>query len=224
VSTIVDRVKGITLVHASAEEILSLHPDAVVLYAGTAPRLHVQLKTAGVPIIDVAWANSLADVRRITLALGRTLGEEPRARALLAAMDATLAAAGQARPPVRTLIYGPNGYATSDGVTEDIFARVGLINVASVTGETRDGTIPIESVVASPPELLLLSGADPNRPSFANLVLHHPALVSLARRIDVAQISLTPFLCPGPWSVDVAPKLAELGRQARALARAQTRP
>jgi iron complex transport system substrate-binding protein len=224
VSTIVDAVKGIPLVHASAEEILPRNPDAVVLYAGSEPRLQAQLRAAGVPVIEVDWANSLADVRRITLSLGRTFGEEARAQSLLAAMDRELATAGPTGPPLRTLIYEPNGYATSDGVTGAMLKSAGLVDVAGRLGMLRDRTIPLEMVVASPPQLLVLNSADQRRPSLANLVLHHPALAALTAHTKIAHVSLTPLLCPGPWSADIVPQLVDAGQQARALARLQARP
>jgi iron complex transport system substrate-binding protein len=217
VSTIADDVAGIPLVHDSAEEVLARHPDAVVMFAGTQARLHAQLRAAGVPIIDANWSQSLAAVRLDALALGRALGVEARTKALLDDMDRTLASARSLSPPVRTLIYEPNGYAGSDPLTDEILHKAGLTNVGSEIGATRSGLVPVEAVVANPPELLLLSNADP-RPSLANLVLHHPALRSLAGHTLIAPVSLRPLACPGPWSAAMVPALASLGVKARALA------
>lgn len=224
VSTIVDAVEGIALVHASAEEILARHPDAVVLYAGTEPRLHVQLKAAGVAVIDVPWANSLAQVRSATLGLGRALDAQARARSLLARMDRVLADAHPQTPPLRALIYEPNGYATADGVTDEVLAAAGLADAAGTIGATRAGTVPVEAVVASPPALLILNGGNAAHPALADLVLQHPALKALSARSVVAHMSLTPLLCPGPWSVETVPVLAAWARKARALARPGSPP
>ena len=222
VSTIADKVDGIPLVHDSAEEVLAHNPDAVVMYAGTQPRLHAQLKAAGVPIIDAGWSNSLAEIRRDALALGRALGVEVNARRLLADMDRRLASAKPSGPPVRTLIYEPNGYVSSGPVTDEILRRAGLVDVAGEMGMTRSGMIPVEAVVADPPQLLLLSGADP-RPSLANLVQHHPAFATLTRT-EIVPISLIALACPGPWSADVVRPLARAREKARALAQAHGEP
>lgn len=224
VSTIVESVRDYPLIHASAEEVLTRHPDLVVMYAGTETRLHAQLREVGVPILDVPWAQSLADIRRITANLGHALGGEQRATALLAAMDRNLAAAGAPHPPVRTLIYEPNGYVTAEGVTDDILARAGLANIAREMGATRRGTVPVEMVVARPPELLITSEPGRGGNSRAELVLHHPALSSLPPSVMVAPVSLTPLLCPGPWSAQMAPVFAALGEKARALARPHSGP
>ena len=224
VSTIVDRVQGIALIHASTEEILSRNPDLVVMSEGMDARLHAHLREAGVPVVDVRWARSLSGIRQVTLSLGRALGAEERAKALIAEMDRHLAVATASRPPVRTLIYEPNGYVTADGVTDEILARAGLADAVPEMGATRQGTIPVEMVVARPPELLILNGASRTVHSRADLVLHHPALATLPDTVIVARASLTPLLCAGPWSAETVPIFAALGQQARALARANARP
>jgi iron complex transport system substrate-binding protein len=220
VSTIVDKVKGIRLTRGSAEEVLALHPDLVVMYQGTNPRLRAHLVETHTPFVETKWANSIADIRDVTRQLGAALGAKDRAEAMIADMDAKLArAAKQApHPAVTTLIYEPNGYANSGGVSDDILRRIGLRDVAARMNQTRSGTVPVESLVANPPELLILNGEREATPTRADLVLKHPALRALPKSTLVANTSLTPLLCPGPWSADVAEPLVKLGQKARALA------
>lgn len=220
VSTIHNLVKGIPLIHGSAEEVLQLHPDMVVMYAGTNPRLKAHLIEAHIAFVEVPWANSLADIRANTIKLGEELGAPDRARAMVARMDRELATAAKAapHPSVPTLIYEPNGYATSNGVTDDILHVAGLRDVAPRMFQTRQGTVPVEALVADPPQLLILNGDREAAPSRGDLILQHPALRALSRSTLVANASLTPLLCPGPWSVQVAVPLSALGRKAQLLA------
>ncbi|HEY5336769.1 MAG TPA: ABC transporter substrate-binding protein [Rhizomicrobium sp.] len=220
VSTIHDRVGGIPLIRGSAEEVLSLHPDMVVMYAGTNPRLKAHLIETHIPFVEVAWANSIADIRKVTRTLGDELGVPDRARDMIAEMDAKLARAASSapHPPVATLIYEPNGYANSGGVSDDILRTIGLSDVAPRMFQTRQGTVPVEMLVAKPPELLILNGEREATPTRADLVLKHPALRVLPAGTLIAHTALTPLLCPGPWSADVAGPLAALGRKARSLA------
>jgi iron complex transport system substrate-binding protein len=220
VSTIVDKVKGIRLTRGSAEEVLALHPDLVVMYQGTNPRLRAHLVQTHTPFVETKWANSIADIRDVTRQLGAALGAKDRAEAMIREMDAKLArAAKQApHPPVATLIYEPNGYANSGGVSDDILRRIGLRDVAPELKQTRQGRVPVETLVADPPRLLILNGEREATPTQADLVLQHPALRALPKSTLVANTSLTPLLCPGPWSADVARPLVELGRKARSLA------
>ena len=217
VSTIADAARGIPTIRPSAETVLNYRPDLVVMYQFTMPELHAQLARIGVPVLDVPWANSLTDVRRITAMLGEKLGARDRAGALLKEMDAKIAAARAAapRPPVATLIYEPNGYASSGGVTEEIMALSGLKDAAPGLRLTRLDTLPVESVIAHAPELIILSGNRKAQNSRADLVQHHPALRALEGRSFVAWAQLTPLLCPGPWSLDTAATFTLLGKHAR---------
>ena len=217
VSTIADAAQGVPVIRPSTETVLRLKPDLVVMYAGTNPRLHLSLRSLGVPVLDVPWANSLADVRRVTRMLGDKLGAPDRAAALLAEMDNKIAAARAAapQPPVRTILYEPQGYATVVGVTEEVMQLAGLVNATPAAKLTRAGQLPVESVIAAAPELLILGGEERSGAARAYAVLHHPALKALAGRTHMEFAKLTPLLCPGPWSLDSAETLVKLGRAAR---------
>jgi len=226
VSTIARAAKGIPGVRASAEQILALHPDLVVTYQNTNMRQTKLLREAGVPVLEVPWAQSLSDVRKVTRMLGARFGARARAEALIRGMDSALASArrGALRPPVRTLLYEPNGYATSGGVTDEVLAASGLQNVGTGAYLTRSGTLPVEVVLTVAPDLLILNGEHEEEPARADLVLRHPALRVLSGHTFVARTALVPLLCPGPWSAQIAPELAQWGRRTRALAATHARP
>jgi iron complex transport system substrate-binding protein len=166
----------------------------------------------------VPYDDSIEAIRRTTLRLGRIFGAAAKAHALLAQMDATLAKARRQapHPPVRTLIYEPNGYATTGPVTEELMAAAGLADAAPAYALTRSGRIPVEEVVAAAPELLIFSGQEETRDARANLILHHPALKALGGRSVIVWDPLKPLLCAGPWSAAAALDFARLGRLARA--------
>jgi iron complex transport system substrate-binding protein len=224
VSTIAVEVKGIDLIRPSAEDVLTRAPDLVVLSQGTNPRLRAHLIDAKMPFLEIPLAESLSQVREVTRMLGIALDARERAHAMLNEMDRTLdeARAHAAMVPVATLIYEPNGYATSGPFADEVMAAAGLSDAAPGMNLTRSGTIPIEEVIAAAPGLLILNRAAAAAHSEAELMLRHPALAALAGRTNIETLALTPLLCPGPWSVAVAPALARLGRSA--LARRIPRP
>ena len=123
VSTIARQVKGIPLVRASAEQVLKFHPDLVVTYENTNVRQTQLLRAAGVQVLEVPWAQSLSDIRKVTRMLGAALGARAQAAVLIREMESGLAQARAeaAHPQVRTLVYEPNGYATGGGVTDEIW-------------------------------------------------------------------------------------------------------
>ncbi len=221
VSTIAGKVSGIAGIRPSAETVLDYRPDLVVMYAGTNPRLHAQLSSIGIPILDVPWANSLADIRRVTRMLGERLGARDKANSLLADMDRTLATAKAhaPSPPVTALLYEANGYASAGSFADELMAIAGLKDVAPSLGLNRLDRVPLEAVVASPPELLIMNGDPEVRDAEGNLILHHPALAALKDRTLIAWRPFRTLLCPGPWSAEAATSFAELGIKAHALAR-----
>ncbi|MBU6298130.1 MAG: ABC transporter substrate-binding protein [Alphaproteobacteria bacterium] len=225
VSTIADRAKGIRTIHPSTETVLALHPDLVVMYAGTNPRLHDNLRKLSIPILDLPWANSLADIRSITTMLGEKLGAPETAKAMLADMDRKIdaARAGAPRPPVRGILYEPNGYASVGSITSEIMAISGIADVAPKDELTRQGTLPVEAVIAAAPDLLILGGEARIGSARAYTILHHPALRALKGRTVMEFAGMTPLLCPGPWSLDAAKTFGDLARKARALARKRAR-
>lgn len=225
VSTIADAARGIATIHPSTETVIALKPDLVVMYAGTNPRLHQNLTRLGVPVLDVPWANSLADVRAVTKMLGDKLGAKDRAQALLDEMDRKIAdVRGHApRPPVSAILYEPQGYASVQGLTDELMRLAGIKNVAPQGALTRTGQLPVETVVTTAPELLILGGEARQGSAQAYAVLHHPALKALKGRTHMEFVTLTPLLCPGPWSLDSAETLENLALRTRALAPARRR-
>ena len=225
VSTIADRARGIRTIRPTTETVLSISPDLVVMYAGTNPRLRISLKKLGVAVLDVPWANSLADVRTIAAMLGDKLGAPGTAKEMLAGMDRKIAAARAAapRPPVKAILYEPNGYAGAGGITDEVMALSGIANAAPQARLTRMGTLPVEAVIAAAPELLILGGEERSGSARAYAILHHPALKALEGKTYMEHAVLTPLLCPGPWSLDAARTFGDLARKARALARGGAR-
>lgn len=217
VSTIADAAKNMPVIRPSTETVLARKPDLVVMYAGTNPRLHLNLKKLGLPVLDVPWANSLSDIRSVTQMLGDRLGTPDRARALLAEMDRRIAEAkaNAPKPPVRTILYQPQGYASVQGVTDEVLRLSGLTNVVPPGALTRTGQLPVEAVIATAPELLILGGEERSGSARAYAILHHPALRALDGRTHMEFATLTPLLCPGPWSLDSAQTLGALARRAR---------
>jgi iron complex transport system substrate-binding protein len=225
VSTIADAAQGISTVRPSTETVIALKPDLVVMYAGTNARLHLNLTRLGVPVLDVPWANSIADVRTVTQMLGKKLGAEQRAEMLLRDMDRKIAEvrAHAPKPPVSAILYEPQGYASVQGLTDELMRMAGITNVAPPSLLTRTGQLPVEAVIAKAPELLILGGEQRRGSARAYAILHHPALKALDGRTHMEFVSLTPLLCPGPWSLDSAETLENLARRTRALAPAKAR-
>lgn len=212
VSTLVEKAVGIPTLHPSAESVMAQHPDVVVMYGGVDLRLHQTLARLGIPVIDVPWADNLADIRVATIKMGVALGNRAGAEALLKDMDAKLTAVRAKAPvkPVRTIFYQPNGYVRTSTYTDEILSAAGGLDLATTFKPTPRGTVPVETVVAAAPDLLILGGESEAGAALAYRALHHPAFQALQGRTLMRFETLPQLLCGGPWVADVAEPFSSL--------------
>jgi iron complex transport system substrate-binding protein len=160
---------------AQIESIVTLRPDMVLL--GPRSRAGERLSALGVPVQSFD-ARTHADLKRMLMALGQSLGEPARAAALVARIDTEIDAAARRMPAAwrgRSVYVevGAGSYAASEkSFIGETVARLGLVNV--VGGEF--GLFPKlnpEMVVRRPPDLIIgprISLADVNeRPGWAAL-------------------------------------------------------
>ncbi|AYQ29905.1 MULTISPECIES: ABC transporter substrate-binding protein [unclassified Polaromonas] len=142
---------------AQIERIVTLRPNMVLL--GPRSRAGERLQALGVPVMTFD-ARTHADLKRMLLKLGDTLGEPARAAELIARMDAEMDAAAARMPAAlrgRT-VYVEVG-AGSSAASEKSFigetvARLGLVNV--VSGEL--GLFPRinpELLLRRPPDIII---------------------------------------------------------------------
>jgi len=188
-------------VRPSAEAVLALNPDLVLAAPWGARAALAVVEARGVPVLRVDLPADFAGIRAQTRRLAAALGVGERGEALLAAMDARLAAAATRRPaaPPRALIWEPRGYtAGATSLGQAVLEAAGFANAAP--GGQRRG---LESLLADPPDLLVV----PSRPAFPSLatdLLDHPALHGLPR----VEIPPALTLCPGPWTAAAVSLLA----------------
>ena len=111
------------------------------------------------------------------LQVGAWLGQEAKAREIVARFDADLAALAAKKPDgLRVALYGPNGYTTGTGtLADDILSAAGLQNIAADAGIPGGGTLPLERLVLLHPDILVSSNPYPGY-SQAEAVLNHPAI------------------------------------------------
>lgn len=211
ISNFAERARAIPINNARAEEIVELKPDLILgdIYTGKgANRL---AGTIGVPVHIVGVGSSLDDVRQIIRDSAGALGEPERGAGLIAEMDARIARAQSAdKRTLTALVYEPNGVTSSSGtLTHDILSAAGLTNLAPklITGSY--GTVPLEAVVATAPQLLILDDSYTGTSSRAQSILRHPAFKSLEGKTALYHMPSRLWLCPGPWVAEAVERLAQ---------------
>ncbi len=145
----------------SAEEVVALKPDLVLTsgmgamaLTGVLPRLGVRQASFTVP----ATVNeSEAQIERIA----GLVGHPDRGAALVARIRAALSAAAPrpGEPRLGALIYEYHGLASGPGtLMDELMRRVGFVNFAPRYGLKRTGDVPLDALIANPPQVLLAAG------------------------------------------------------------------
>lgn len=216
-SNIARLARSFPVTYESAEEVVALGPDLVL--TGLHPslptrnallRLGVAAEAFAVPETVAA---SLAQVSQIAA----LLGQEGRGAALVRRIEDALE---RARPPagarpLSALVYQSGGFASAPGtLMDEMMRRTGFVNAAARYGLRRTSNVPLELLIADPPDVLLAGRAKPGAPTWADRVLAHPALARASRRMRRADFPSRLMFCGGPVLIETAARLARIRRDA----------
>ncbi|WP_235816231.1 ABC transporter substrate-binding protein [Phaeovulum vinaykumarii] len=198
--------------HGRAEEVFLHAPDLVLAGSYTNHATVDMLERLGVPVLRMAPATTLAQVRERLLEAGRALGREDRAAEVVAAYDRRLAALSPPAGPRPTAAnYAANGYAAGrDSLSAELLEAAGFDHLADDLGLSFGGFLPLELLVMADPDLLVLARANPGA-ARAEDILRHPALHHLGGQ----QVALEDrdWICGLPAVLDGAERLAALRRE-----------
>lgn len=198
--------------HGLAEEVLDQKPDLVIAGSFTTPALRGMLKRLGYPLIEVDHASSVDDIRRITRQVAAAVGEPARGEALIADMDAKLAALARSPgPPIRVVAWDRTGFAAGEGTLYDaILSAAGARNLVRDPMTLSYRRPDIEVLLQADPALLVQGSIDAKAASLGDDVMRH----RLVRRYWGDRTLFIPqayYVCGTPMVADAAFRLrAEL--------------
>jgi iron complex transport system substrate-binding protein len=195
----------------SAEELVALKPDLVltsgmgaVALTGVLPHLGIRQARLAVPAtVD----ESVAQIARVA----SLVGHADRGAALEARIRAALAAAaprsGEAR--LGALIYEYHGLASGPHtLVDELMRRTGFDNLAPRYGLKRTGDVPLDALVAHPPQVLLAGRLAPDEPVWADRELSHPVLKALPPSVRRETFPEQLMFCGGPSIIPAVQALA----------------
>jgi iron complex transport system substrate-binding protein len=193
----------------SVEEIAALRPDVVLGDQFVGPAISGALARLGLRLeryqIEPTVEFSEAQVR----SLARLAGHPERGEALIARMNAALAAAAPppGALPISAVVWQSGGIVPGKGtLIADLLRRTGFANFSAAQGMRQADLLPLERMLANPPRVILAAG-DPR--SEEDRLLRHPALAALTgtRR---ERLPSTLLWCGGPTVIKAAARLAEI--------------
>lgn len=195
---------GLPQARPDAEQILARDADLVLRFWGGD---QARFERLGVAVLTLSYANDFDDVAATIATAAEALGQSVRGEALIADMARRLErlAAGASRRP-RALYVTPGGVTAGRGTMIDaIFSAAGLINIASESGLEGWPPLPLERLVADPPDLIV-AGFFSASSEKADLwsAARHPAFDRLFAEARVIHLPADVLSCPAFFSVDAA--------------------
>jgi len=183
---------------------LHRRPDLVLTMGGGGDRGRIA-RRLGIETVDLPYPQSIEDVIAAVRTVAGRLGQEARGEALVARLEALRRSAP---PPAHdTLWIGGGGRTVSaDGLEADWMALAGL-RQRDVAG----GQVELETLLASPPKLLLRSDYRADQYSRAQAWLAHPLAAARPGSRSIATDGRR-WTCMGPLLIDEITRLREEAR------------
>jgi iron complex transport system substrate-binding protein len=218
-SNVADLARTVPANHGLAEEIVPLGPDLVLAGTFTTRTAVALLKQARFNLVEFGVPTTIADVEKQIMDTARLLDEPARGEQLVVDMQRRLATLGDApssqRP--RALVFNPNGVTVGAGtLVDDIMTRAGLDNAAARMDLGNYTQIPLEVLVESNVDVLIISGSRDGPPSLATDLLKSPVLSRLGPHTHVVVLPSRLWSCAGPEVVEAISRLRVVADSIRA--------
>jgi iron complex transport system substrate-binding protein len=223
-SNVAELAARVPVNHGLAEEIIPLQPDLVIAGVHTARPAVAMLKRTHIPVVEIDVPKTLSAVRQQIRDIAALIGEREKGESVVGVMDASLAAlpspAWRARP--RAIVLNPNGVTVGeDTLVDEVMTRAGLTNVAAELAIDNYGQIPLETLVASGVDVLIVSASRDGPPALATEILRHPVLSALSDRTRLVVLPGRLWNCGGPAVVEAIERLMRVAADARSAAPAR---
>ena len=188
----------------TVEEVLALAPDIVVADTFLAPATREALEAAGVAIVSVGMVSSLEDSLGQIALLGETVGAPERAALLAGTVQSAWDNAASDAAPVATLLWQDGGIVAGEGsLAFALLEQSGFTSHSAARGLGQGAYLPLEQVLADPPQLILASGGE--------RMLTHPVLGALDG-VRYATFDSALLYCGGPTIPRALERLGEIRR------------
>ena len=190
----------------TAEEVIALAPDLVLASSFLPQPTRSALERAGLRVetfgSPTTVAASIAQVR----AVAALAGHEPEGERLARAMQHAAQPFPAARP-VSTLLWQPGEIVPGEAtLVAEMLRLKGFANHAAAMGLAQADFAPLETVLADPPELLLVAGDSAGQ--------RHPLLAQLSAT-QVAPLAPGLLYCGGPTVIALGERLDGLRAELR---------
>lgn len=200
----------------TAEEVIALRPGLVLASSFTPPATLAAYRRMGLKVAVYGSATTIADNRAQIRDIARAVGAPERGEALIARIDRAIADAAPpdpARPAALLWLGASNMVSGRDTLIDEMMRIAGFRNASADYGMRNTGVLPLEQVVAHPPQVVLTPEAEPGVDEDARRVSLR--MHAIGGRATVGAFPPNLFYCGGPSIIPAMQRLAALRRQLR---------
>ena len=200
----------------TAEEVIAMRPDLVVASSFTSASTREAYARAGLNTLYLDSPVTIEGSKAQVTELARAIGAEGAGKAMNARIDAGVAAARFAGPPVPALVWiGGNLVSGGGNLLDELLGKAGFVNQAAHYGLQFTGTLPIETVVTDPPRVMLVPDQPGRLAASRAAELRSRTLAHLDGRVTEAEFPRSLVNCGGPVIPRALARLAEVRRGIR---------
>ena len=215
----------------TAEEVVGLRPDLVVTSSFTPPATLAAYQRAGLKVLTLDSPTTIAASEAQIRTLAAAVGAPRQGEAMVARIESAVSASSLPRrrpgPSIGPSVTGPrpssgkgkvdrdpsallfiagnlaNGSGT---LLDEMMSRAGLRNAAADYGLHFTGTLPIETIAARPPRIIIAPDAS------RTALLRTQVLARTGATVGEARFPRRLVNCGGPAIVPALRRLAEIRR------------
>ncbi len=213
-SYVAERAATLPVHRGTAEDIVKTGTDLVLVGPYDNRYLLSFIAEKGVPVLSLGHWTSLAQGRAEIRKLAAALGQSERGEALIAAIDRALEDTRNIAPPGRDVVMlHRRGYVSgSDGITAELATHLGLNDAAAKLGLSQGGFVPLEKLIATQPDFIVVSDGRAEAEDQGTALLQHPALNALYPREKRLVLPDRLTICGGPATPEL---IRRFGKQVR---------
>jgi len=206
------RLEPFKKLKGTAEEVLALHPDLVIAGEYTTGATVDLLRRLGQKVVIVPMAVDFDGMRATLRQVAAAVGEVSRGEEVLRTFDDRLHAVRstvQSRPTaiayqVGSFVSGP------ESLLDAALTAAGYHNMARDLALGAGGRLPLEQLVTTPPDLLVLANAPNDFRTVLADNLRHPALQQLMHKRPSVHLPMPYWMCATPKIADAVEILASM--------------
>ncbi len=196
-----------------AEEVFLAKPDLVVTGLFAFYNTTSLLKQLGYAIEEFDYDRTVDTVADDIRRMGNLLEQSEKAERLASEYERELEALRGRQCPVKptAIAYEQNGVVLgADTLADSVIQAAGLANLAAELGYSAMTPLPLEQLVSTAPDIVILPQPAHDAPALAEQIVHHPAFQALEGSRVGAFVPSAAWSCGGPFVIEAVRALSEL--------------